>query len=478
MFSERFDALMKIAEVSNSLLGRDIHMNPSHIGRLRSGARSLAKKHDYLPAICLCLANHIQKDYQVNALQKLTGIPADTLTAPKAAAEYLERWLLAQAPDSSAAASLLITGFSRVNPGRHAPAGRSEPEEALPGYETCLLGNAGKRQAVIQFFHAILQEAQPQTLLLFSDENMAWLYEDAAFAAQWAALFARVIARGNRVRMIHTVSRDINEMLEAITKWIPLYMTGRIEPYFYPRLRDGLYQRTLFIAPKTAAVVSASVQQNTEGMLNQFLTDPAALGALVTEYERLFAYCRPLMKIFTAGEAADLAQSVKALAEVEGDAFLCSALPPFFTLSPELIAELTAREDGEAAAQALRQGSEFFRSHLQNHRLTLTLLNPEIAMLTTERFRLPMAEAFLAGAVECTPEQYRRQVEWLQALSRECPNLTLNFSARITGDTVVYVKEEAGVILTKNDFPPISFVISERNMVASFWDCIEKRILF
>ena len=41
MFAERFDALMNIAELSNSQLGREISMNPSRIGRLRSGARPL-----------------------------------------------------------------------------------------------------------------------------------------------------------------------------------------------------------------------------------------------------------------------------------------------------------------------------------------------------------------------------------------------------------------------------------------------------
>ena len=80
----------------------------------------------------------------------------------------------------------------------------------------------------------ILQEKEPQTLLLFSDENMAWLYEDTAFAARWAELFAQVLARGNRVRIVHTVSRNMNEMLEAVTKWVPIYMTGAVEPYHYP----------------------------------------------------------------------------------------------------------------------------------------------------------------------------------------------------------------------------------------------------
>ena len=41
MFVERFDGLMNIAELSNSQLGREISMNPSRIGRLRSGARPL-----------------------------------------------------------------------------------------------------------------------------------------------------------------------------------------------------------------------------------------------------------------------------------------------------------------------------------------------------------------------------------------------------------------------------------------------------
>ena len=40
MFAERFDALMNIAELSNSQLGREISMDPSRIGRLHGLCRS------------------------------------------------------------------------------------------------------------------------------------------------------------------------------------------------------------------------------------------------------------------------------------------------------------------------------------------------------------------------------------------------------------------------------------------------------
>lgn len=56
-----------------------------------------------------------------------------------------------------------------------------EPPQKYAAY---LYGHAGKRKAVEQFFLMILQEKEPQTLLLFLDENMAWLYEDTAFAAR------------------------------------------------------------------------------------------------------------------------------------------------------------------------------------------------------------------------------------------------------------------------------------------------------
>ena len=69
----------------------------------------------------------------------------------------------------------------------------------------------------------ILQEKTPKTLLLFSDENMAWLYEEPSFAARWAELFNQVLMKGNRFRIIHTVSRNLSEMIEAVTKWVPIH---------------------------------------------------------------------------------------------------------------------------------------------------------------------------------------------------------------------------------------------------------------
>ena len=477
MFAERFDALMNIAEVSNSLLGRDVNMNPSHIGRLRSGARPLPKKHEYLAAMCRYLAGHIKKEYQINALQKLTGIGNTTFASPESTALYLEQWLLEQEQDTSAATGRLVSGFSRIASRPIPISVDSSAGETPQKYATYLYGNAGKRKAVEQLFMAILQEEKPQTLLLFSDENMAWLYEDTAFAIRWVELFTKVIVKGNRVKIIHTLSRDMNEMLEAVTKWMPIYMTGMIEPYCYPRLRDGVFQRTLFIAPNTAAVVSSSVQQDTSGMLNLYLTDRAALDALTTEYEHYFALCRPLMRIFTGRDADGYDKIVQNLAEAEGAAYLCCAMPPLFAMPEKLVLELSEQTRYETLVHEWKRSLNLFRKIKKKQHLTLVLLDPECALLTPDVLRPSMCELFSACDFTYTKEQYLMHIDRLRQLEKQHENLKVCFARELADNTLLYIKEDTGVIMAKENTPKTAFLINDRNMVSAFWDYIEKHVL-
>ena len=121
-------------------------MNPSHIGRLRSGARPLPRRHEFLPAMCAYLAAHIQKDYQLIALQKLTGLSSAAAASQEGMALYLERWLLEQESDTGAATGRLISGFSRLasRPSPLLSGGASV--EAPQKYAAYFYGNAGKRK--------------------------------------------------------------------------------------------------------------------------------------------------------------------------------------------------------------------------------------------------------------------------------------------------------------------------------------------
>ncbi len=471
MFAERFDAVMNIAEVSNTRLGRAVNMNSSHIGRLRSGARPLPKKHDFLEPMCRYLAEHITKDYQHNALQKLTGISTTALSSPDSVTKFLERWLSEKDSDINSATARLISGFSHIASGTASVRVHSSATQESPfRYSTHLYGDAGKRKAVEQFFLMILQEETPQTLLLFSDENMSWMYDDEAFARRWAELFTQVLMKGNRVRIIHNVGRDLNELIEAVIKWVPIYMTGMIEPYCYPRLRDGLFQRTMFIAPQTAAIVSSSVQQNTDGMLNMFITDKAALDALSKEYENLFSLCRPLMHVYSAKDTDKVGGAINNLFEAEGDSNYTSPVPPLFAMPKSLAEEISQQTNCQELISAWQKDCSIFKRNIKNYKTTVTIIEPEIALHSSNLLRFPMTEALKMNDFVFTSEQYLQYVEHLKSLEQQNENLTVRFKTDIAHNMILYAKDEIGVMMAKADRPMVAFFLSDRNIVNAFWD--------
>ena len=268
----------------------------------------------------------------------------------------------------------------------------------------------------------------------------------------------------------------MNEMLEAITKWMPIYMTGMIEPYCYPRLRDGVLQRTLFIAPNTAAVVSSSVQQETEGMLNLFITDRAALDALVSEYEHYFALCRPLMRIYTESNAESFQRIAESISAADGNAYLCCTVPPLFAMPEKLVRELSEQSGNEALISQWKRSLSLFRKNIKKQHLTLVLLNPECAVLTPDALRPSVDDLFSGDNFLYTKEQYLTHIERLAQMERKYENLEIHFASELADNTILYVKDDTGVVMGKMNTPVTAFVINNRNIIGAFWDYMEKRI--
>jgi hypothetical protein len=89
----------------------------------------------------------------------------------------------------------------------------------------------------------VLQSKNPQTLLLYSDEDMGWLTGNREFTLKWSSMLNQVIKRGNKIKIIHTVDRGFDEMLSAIREWVPLYMTGRKRVYHQRKTHHNKFKR-------------------------------------------------------------------------------------------------------------------------------------------------------------------------------------------------------------------------------------------
>ena len=55
-------------------------------------------------------------------------------------------------------------------------------------------------------------------------------------------------------------------------------------------------------------------------------------------------------------------------------------------------------------------------------------------------------------------------------LEKQYENLSVSVRSDLAQNMLLYVKEDAGVVMAKTDAPMTAFVISERNMINALWD--------
>ena len=193
-----------------------------------------------------------------------------------------------------------------------------EPRAGRNADARLFFGDEGRREAALAFLAGVVDANEPCDLLLQSDEGTAWMYEDSDFVAEWAEGMALLAAAGCTFTVVHTVSRGGNEMWEGLREWLPLYLTGAVRPYYYPRMRDGVRMRSLFVARGRCALFSNSVQGMEGDGLCVMLDDADAVRALEREFDAFLGLCRPLAQLEHLASKDDLESALTAYRDADG----------------------------------------------------------------------------------------------------------------------------------------------------------------
>ena len=418
-FSERLDFLMNITNTTNSALARALSFDASYISRIRSGKRGVPLHQPFVEPAAAYLAARIREPYQIQVIEQTVGAFGPGLAWPDSAtqaAELLAEWLAGENTVHEAHYDGLLDLMAHI-PGDADHAGSAElfssagnvdygtlVAEVSSSTVRCAYGDSGKRAATELFLSELIERGGAYKLLLYSDESMTWLTEDPAFLRRWAALIVQLLKSGSTIVVVHTVTRGIGEMLDAVRNWLPLYLTGCIQSLYCPRIRDGIGRRTLFVAPGDSAVVSASVQDATVGMANLLIDDPALVSAYEAEIRNLMDLCRPLVQIVDLGDPQHAASAMARFAGGEGPVHVLYNLSEEPDL--ERLAGCAPHEAVKLLAGIFASGSALRSEHLPENAIALVsgqdavaiwhLANPSIALLVTERLLAAALVDYLA----------------------------------------------------------------------------------
>jgi hypothetical protein len=477
-FCEKLNFLMDVTKTTNSALSLYISLDASYISRLRSGKRLMPKNEECIKSMVAYFSRHCTEEYQRKALcDALNAGPA--LPKEKELAGLILQWLMREKPHDRQTVENFLDKFSNFKARREIPGEQAnQPAVAFPKTDMSVYyGVEGKRQAVLYFLSEVVEYEKPQTLLLFSDEATDWMTGDREFAAKWASLMSRALLRGNRIKIIHTVSRDLDEMLAAIGQWMPLYMSGFIEPYFYPKKRDGIFKRTLFIAPRTGAIVSSSVGGMLSRAANVLFRNTKVIEAFAEEFNEYLSLCRPLMQIFTQKNEKAYLDALMDFERERADTLIKTASLSLLTMPGAVVSCILDRYGSPRKEQLMDYHGlrmENFKKLLLTNRATEIIRLPDISAVTGGNVKVGFSDMLGDSASYYTAEEFILHLEHIIHLLEACENFRVCLVPELNEDRyMVYAKEDIGTLVAKTSPPPVVLAMNENNMIGAFWDFLK-----
>jgi len=476
-FSEKLDFLMNITKTTNSALSLHTKIDASHISRLRRGQRGALKDMDCIYTMASYFSRHCEEEYQKKTVNDaLNIIPSDSDSGKLST--LIAKWLSKDIRNEAKTVGTFLSGFSSntsKQPLQHFEIQNKIPMKNDPAV-SIFYGIEGKRKAVINFLTDVLAQSLPNTLLLFSDEATDWITEDREFTIKWVSLMFQVLEKGNKIKIIHTISRDLDEMLNAISQWMPLYMTGAIEAYFYPKKRDGIFKQTMFIAPNVSAVISRSVGNMITKAANLFFKDKSAIKAFEEEYEQYLSLCKPLMRIYTSSDQEACFDTLLEFEKVKSNSIVKTESLSFLTMPETVLSSIVSRmgEKGRDLIKFHKQRTFLFETYLISNSFSEIILLPHFDIVIASKLKVASSDMLIGGAAYYTPEEYLLHLEHLVDLWLTYDNFHVYLSTDITEDRyMVYAKEDLGAIVAKTSTPPVVLAMNEPNMTAAFWDFLK-----
>ncbi|MBQ8967217.1 helix-turn-helix transcriptional regulator [Ruminococcus sp.] len=289
LFGRKLTALMDLVNISNSKLSRALSVDASYISRMKNGERIPRKSTGMMMRLCTVLAERMTEQNKLEQVSGLLGVRADEAHL----AELIYIWLYDHGMPANVQAVKSFIEQMNIprSQGSLPPVSFNVPPVLI---QERYSGNAGLQQAVIRFLSSV-SENRSREILLYSDHRMDWLSGD--FKELWAAMMLSCLRNGTRIKIIHNVERGVNEMIQAIISWMPLYLTGLIEPYYSTRPAGDRFTCTIFLDPENACVQSFSVRDMADEAEYRYITDRESLGKCRRSYDALLSRCRPLVKI-------------------------------------------------------------------------------------------------------------------------------------------------------------------------------------
>ena len=477
-----FNTLVAAMGINLTRLCQYTNYDPSTIFRIRNGSRRPADSRQFAGAVASFVAREVVSPRELEALAELLACPAEDIADLSFRYTRLCSWLMQEQPARSEGdITDFLSKLDEFDLNEYIKAIHFDELKVpvAPFQLPTSRSYSGLRQMMdseLDFMKAAVLSRSTEPVFMYSDMPMTEMAQDPEFPKKWMFGMALLLKKGLRLQIIHNIDRNLPEMMLGLESFIPMYMTGQIEPYYFKAPQGGVFLHFLRVSGTAALTGEAVSGHHSEG--RYYLTNNRAE---VAYYRRradaLLENAKPLMEIYRADVASRLNAFLLADSRTPGRRRCVLSAPPLYTADPAFLTAVLQRHDVPAPDQ------ERILAHAKSHReqAETILRDNEMVLalprLTEEAFErypmsLPLSGSFYGRDIPYTYQEYLEHIDQTEQFAAVHPRCRLELTADSTFRNLQIVMHEGlWAMVSKEKSPAIHFVIRHaklRSAIESF----------
>lgn len=469
--------LIKQLDIRVTVLAKALSFDPSYISKILAGQRKPAHIADFTQRVGSFVSRNCTDEQHIRNLALLVGCETEDIQNPRERCTAIISWLGSNTEKKSHPISGFLDKMESFHLDDFIQAIHFNDIKLptvpfqLPGTKH-YYGIQEMMESELDFMKATVVSKSMQDCILYSDMPMEEMAKNPDFPKKWMFGRAMMLKKGLCLHIIHDVNRPFHEMMLGLESYIPMYMTGQISPYFLPVSQGGVFTHLLNVSGAAALEGNAVAGHQATGKYTLY-KGKEDVRHFRTRAEHLLKKAEPLMDIYRSDRKEEFAAQMEQLWRA-GSRHVVNCSLPLYTISAALLEQVLDRVPlSESEKEQIRKyRSDSLASAerlLSENKVALVLPELSEKQFAETPLNLALSELFIETDVPYRYEEYLAHREQTAAFARAFPNLHLEWETKPPFRNISYtVIGNSHVIVSKNKYPTIHFVIHHRKMVQAF----------
>lgn len=468
--ARKIDLIMTKLEISNANASYYLKYDSSYLSKIRNGKRSITNTEDLITKLSDYIARNCIADRQLMAIGEVIGSETELSGSVEERYTAIKNWFFeGEIPEEkSGEISHFMEKLDTFDLNEFIRAIRFD-ELKVPTLPFKMYGSKSyygvedMKKGELNFFKGAVTSKSKEYVTMYSDMMLADMAQDQEFNKKWMFGIAMLIKKGVHLKVIHCLDRPFEELLFGLEAWVPIYMTGQVEPWYLPNMHAKIFHHLIYTSG-TSALAGVYVEGSRNATRYYHTFKEEEVRYYRESANQLLTHAKPLMRIYRKEQEKEYQDYLlKCFTKKGNRRNICSSLP-VYVMSEEILDELLkSNAVEETEGKRIKAKALQYRQTIEQLLQSQTMydevyLNP--SEIEPEKETLMLGEVFEDAKLFYTREIYERHIKEMELFAEQHENYSYGIQKEKGFKNMqIQICEGQYVIISKNHEPIINFVI-------------------